>query len=161
MALDHWSSQPLPDPGFVFPWMHGLNPKNRLQLGYFTNRKPLLQKTPQCWRGITIVKVGGDLTTSRIKGAVAPNEILASSGLEFLSLDPAQGFSVRNFQIQTAKLATLSDIVVYGDDGASQSEVLEIAARLATAQYDWKVRNEPERSFPFYNTFILNSQFYP
>lgn len=101
------------------------------------------------------------MTTSRIKGAVAPNEILASSGLEFLSLDPAQGFSVRNFQIQTAKLATLSDIVVYGDDGASQSEVLEIAARLATAQYDWKVRNEPERSFPFYNTFILNSQFYP
>ena len=157
MAIDHCASQPLPDPEFVFPWMHGLHPKNRLQVGYFTSRKPSLQRTPQCWRGITIVKVGGDLTTARIKGAVAPNEILASSGLEFLLLDPVQGFSVRNFQIQTAKLATLSDIVVYGDNGASQGDVLEIAARIATAQYDWKVRHEPDRLFPAYCTFILTS----
>lgn len=158
-ALDHWASQPLPDPSQVFPWLHGLHPKNRLQLGFFTSRRPSLRRAPKCWRGITIVKVGGDLTTARLKGAVSPSEVLASSGLEFLSLDPAQGFSVRNFQIQTAKLAALSDIVVYSDDGASQSEVVEIAARIATAQHDWKTKNQPDQESPSYNTFILTSQF--
>ena len=158
-ALDHWASQPLPDPSRLFPWLHGLHPKNPLQLGFFTNRKRSLRRTPKCWRGITIVKVGGDLTSARLKGAVAPNEVLASSGLEFLSLDPPEGFSVRNFQIQTAKLATLSDIVIYGDGGTSHSDVLDIAARIATAQHDWKTKNEPDLMVPTYNTFILTSQF--
>lgn len=90
---------------------------------------------------------------------MAPNEVLASSGLEFLSLDPPEGFSVRNFQIQTAKLAALSDIVIYGDDGASQSDILDIAARIATAQHDWKTKNEPDLMVPAYNTFIITSQF--
>lgn len=156
-ALDHWASQPLPDPSRMFPWLHGLHPKNRLQLGFFTNRNPSLRQVPKCWRGITIVKVGGDLTGSRLKGAVAPNEVLASSGLEFLSPDPQEGFSVRNFQIQTAKLAALSDVIVYGDDGADQNDILDIAARITTAQHDWKTKNDPNRLVPAFNTFILTS----
>lgn len=156
-ALDHWASQPLPDPSQVFPWLHGLHPRNRLQLGFFTNRKRSLRQAPKCWRGITIVKVGGDLAASRLKGAVAPTEVLAPSGLEFLFPDPPEGFSVRNFQIQTAKLAPLSDIIVYGDDDADQNNVLDIAARIATAQHDWKMKNDPKRLVPEFNTFILTS----
>jgi dual specificity MAP kinase phosphatase len=158
-TLDHWASQPLPDPSQVFPWLHGLHPRNRLQLGFFTNRKRSLRQAPKCWRGITIVKVGGDLAVSRLKGAVAPTEVLAPSGLEFLFPDPPEGFSVRNFQIQTAKLAALSDIIVYGDDEANQNDVLDIAARIATAQHDWKMKNDPKRLVPEFNTFILTSAF--
>lgn len=157
-ALEYWASQPLPDPNQVFPWLHGLHPENHLQLGFFTNRRRSLRRTPQCWRGITIVKVGGDMSTSRIKGAVAPDEILAPSGWDFLSIDPREGFSVRNFQIQTAKLATLSDIVVYGQDGVSRKQLLEVAERIATAQYRWRNKNDPDRLLPGFHTFILSSE---
>ncbi|KAI9928299.1 hypothetical protein ASPWEDRAFT_108513 [Aspergillus wentii DTO 134E9] len=158
-AIDYWSSQPLPDPKRMFPWIHGLHPENNLQVGFFTNRKRSLRRTPRCWRGITIVKVGGDLSRARIKGAVAPEEVLAPSGLEFIAADPREGFSVRNFQIQTAKMATLSDIIVYGEDGASHRDLLDIAGRLAIAQHDWRIKNDPERANPVYNTFILSSPF--
>jgi dual specificity MAP kinase phosphatase len=158
-ALDYWASQPLPDPTEVFPWLHGLHPENHLQLGFFTNRRRSLRRTPQCWRGITIVKVGGDLSTSRLKGAVSPSEILAPSGWDFIPIDPKEGFSVRNFQIQTAKLATLSDIVVYGQDGVSRKQLLEVAEKIATAQYHWRNKNDPDRLLPTYHTFILSSQY--
>ncbi|GFG01359.1 pps1 dual specificty phosphatase [Aspergillus lentulus] len=158
-ALDYWASQPLPDPSQVFPWLHGLHPENHLQLGFFTNRRRSLRRTPQCWRGITIVKVGGDLSTSRLKGAVSPSEILAPSGWDFVPSDPKEGFSVRNFQIQTAKLATLSDIVVYGQDGVNRKQLLEVAEKIATAQYRWRNKNDPDGFLPSYHTFILSSEF--
>ncbi|RAH44439.1 tyrosine/serine/threonine protein phosphatase PPS1 [Aspergillus brunneoviolaceus CBS 621.78] len=158
-ALDHWASQPLPDPSQVFPWLHGLHPANHLQVGFFTNRRRSLRRLPICWRGITIVKVGGDLSRARIKGAVSPDEVLGPSGREFLAVDPREGFSVRNFQIQTAKLAPLSDIIVYGEDNVSQNQILDIAARLATAQYHWRLKNDLEQSLPSYNTFILACPF--
>ncbi|EDP51906.1 tyrosine/serine/threonine protein phosphatase pps1 [Aspergillus fumigatus] len=155
-ALDYWASQPLPDPSQVFPWLHGLHPENHLQLGFFTNRRRSLRRIPQCWRGITIVKVGGDLSTSRLKGAVSPSEILAPSGWDFIPSDPKEGFSVRNFQIQTPKLATLSDIVVYGQDGVHKKQLLEVAEKIATAQYRWRNKNDPDGLLPTYHTFILS-----
>jgi dual specificity MAP kinase phosphatase len=118
-----------------------------------------LRRTPRCWRGLTIVKVGGDLTTSRLKGAVSPDAILAPSGLEFLAVDPREGFSVRNFQIQTAKLAPLSDIVVYGEDGVTADQILDVASRITAAQHHWRVKHDSEQVMPSYNTFVVSCQF--
>ncbi|RAH55108.1 hypothetical protein BO85DRAFT_441003 [Aspergillus piperis CBS 112811] len=158
-SLEHWAAQPLPNPESMFPWLHGLHPDNHLQLGFFTKGKRSLRRTPRCWRGITIVKVGGNLSSCRIKGAVAPEEVLAPSGVEFLAVDPREGFSVRNFQIQTAKLAPLSDIIVYGENSATQQQILDIARRMATAQHNWRIKNDPDRNFPAYNTFVLDCPF--
>jgi dual specificity MAP kinase phosphatase len=116
-ALDFASRQPLPDPSVVFPWFHGLHPSNHVQQSFFSARRRLHRKTPLCLRGITLVKADGDLNRARLKGAIAPEELLRSDGTsEFIDPDPRDGFSVRNFHIQPTKSALTSDIVVYGDD---------------------------------------------
>lgn len=157
-ALEKLAAQALPDPKQVFPWLHGLHPENHIQLAFFVRRRSL-RRTPRCLRTITIVKVGGDLTKARIKGAVSPQEILTSLGSTFLDADPPAGFSVRNFQIQTAKLAPLSDIVVYGENGVEDSEVSEVARQISLAQMEWKQQYDPNLETPMYNTFILSSKF--
>jgi len=160
-ALKHVASQPLPDPKEVFPWLHGLHPENSLQLTYFTPRKRCSRRAPRCIRSITIVKVGGDLSHSRLKGAVAPEELLLAtrSGEEvaaFLDVDPRDGFSVRNFQIQAAKLATVSDIVVYGDEQTPKDEVKRLAIRIAKAQKAWRKKdNEAGIEPTIFSTFVL------
>ncbi|KKK22818.1 hypothetical protein ARAM_005048, partial [Aspergillus rambellii] len=158
-AIEHCASHPLPDPTLMFPWLHGLHPENILQVGFFTNRRRSLRRTPKCWRGLTVVKVGGNLTTARLKGAVSPEEILGPSGLEFLAVDPREGFSVRNFQIQTAKLAPLSDIVVYGEDGVTAKQLLDVATRITAAQHHWRVKHDADQTMPSYGTFIVSSPF--
>ncbi|KAK0741903.1 hypothetical protein B0T21DRAFT_381659 [Apiosordaria backusii] len=158
-ALDYLARQPLPDPSQVFPWFHGLHPNNQIQLAFFITRKRSLRKTPGCLRGITIVKADGDLNVSRLKGAVAPHEFLqlGSARVEFLEADPQEGFSVRNFQIQTAKTAMTSDIIVYGDDELS---VRKLGFDIAGAQQRWREKHEAQRhSLPRYNTFVCVSPF--
>ncbi|KAJ5690295.1 hypothetical protein N7462_004687 [Penicillium macrosclerotiorum] len=157
-AINHLASQPLPDPAQMFPWLHGLHPDNHLQLGFFSSRKRSLRRAPKCWRGITIVKLGGDLSKARLKGAVSASEVIAPSA-RFLMSDPPEGFSVRNFQIQTAKLAAMSDIVIYAEDGASRSELLVLAEEFATAQQAWRLKNDPAQERPAYNTFVVTSSF--
>lgn len=158
-ALDHMAAQPLPDPSQMFPWLHGLHPDNHLQLGFFSGRKKSLRRAPKCWRGITVVKMGGDLSKARIKGAVSPSEVIAPSS-RFLMADPPEGFSVRNFHIQTAKLAAMSDIVVYAEDGASKSALLALAEDFAMAQQAWRMKNDPMQERPTYNTFVVTSSFH-
>lgn len=155
-ALDHMAAQPLPDPSKIFPWMHGLHPENHLQLGFFSSRKRAMRRPPQCWRGITIIKMGGDLSRARIKGAVSADEVLSPAS-RFLMADPPEGFSVRNFQIQTAKLAAMSDIVVYAEDGASKSELLALAEDFTAAQRAWRLKYDPLQERPAYNTFVMTS----
>lgn len=157
-ALNHTASQPMSDPGQMFPWLHGLHPDNHLQLGFFSSRKRSSRRTPKCWRGITVVKLGGDLTIARIKGAVCASEVLSPSS-RFLMADPPEGFSVRNFQIQTAKLAAMSDIVVYAEDGASRSELLALAEDFAFAQQAWRMKHDSTQERPTYNTFVVTSSF--
>lgn len=160
-AHQHLSSQPLPPPNQVFPWLHGLHAENQLQLAFFTARKRSLRRTPKCLRGMTIVKAGGDLSRCKLKGAVAPEEILQpmehGDNPEFIEIDPREGFSVRNFQIQTCKLATVSDIVVYGDDSCSQFEVVRLATQISQAQATWQKNNELPMSGDtrLFNTFVL------
>ncbi|KAL1876903.1 hypothetical protein VTK73DRAFT_8980 [Phialemonium thermophilum] len=158
-ALDYLSRQPLPDPSLVFPWFHGLHPNNSIQQAFFAARRRALRKTPSCLRGITVVKADGDLNVCRLKGAVAPDEFLSvGATTEFLDLDPKNGFSVRNFQIQTAKAAMTSDIVVYGED---DSQVRSCAWGIATAQQRLREHHAAQGHFtlPDYNTFFCVSPF--
>jgi dual specificity MAP kinase phosphatase len=166
-ALDHIATQPLPSTKQVFPWLHGLHADNQLQLAFFIARKKSLRRTPKCIRGITVVKAGGDLTHSKLKGAVAPDEILHchSNDMEnydggFLEIDPREGFSVRNFQIQACKMATVSDIVVYGDNKTPRREVENLAKRISRAQALWQkkiggLQDHEDRPF---NTFVVSGK---
>jgi len=157
-ALEHSSGQPLPDPSQVFPWFHGLHPNNHIQQAFFIARRRALRKTPRCLRGITIVKAGGDLSCSRLKGAIAPAEFMqCSDGGAFKDIDPREGFSVRNFQIQAAKSAMVSDIIVYGED---EYEARKLATDVAAAQKAWREMHErSNHELPKYNTFLCTSQF--
>ncbi|KAK4042035.1 hypothetical protein C8A01DRAFT_33921 [Parachaetomium inaequale] len=158
-ALDHIARQPLPDPSQVFPWLHGLHPSNAIQQAFFMARKRALRRTPPCLRGITVVKADGDLNVSRLKGAISPLEFLQLGGAvaEFLDVDPKEGFSVRNFQIQAAKSAMTSDIIVYGDDDVA---VRKLGWDIAAAQQRWRDRHEALRHhLPRYNTFVCVSPF--
>ncbi|CAG9980799.1 unnamed protein product [Clonostachys byssicola] len=155
-ALDVASRQPLPDPDLMFPWLHGLNPQNHLQLSFFNARRRSSRRPPTCLRAITIVKADGDLNTARLKGALSPSEILRKgSEPEFIESDPSEGFSVRNFQIQSNKLAVVSDIIVYGEN----SEVVEdVAWEFSLAQKKWRERHA-SFDLPEYHTFICTSRF--
>ncbi|KAG9247144.1 hypothetical protein BJ878DRAFT_220197 [Calycina marina] len=157
-AVEHNAGQPLPDPSQVFPWLHGLHPANHIQQAFFIARRRNLRKTPKCLRGITIVKAGGDLSRSRLKGAIAPEEFMsrAATGAAFKEVDPKEGFSVRNFQIQAAKFAMLSDVIVYGDD---DMEVRKLAKDIAAAQKGWFDSHIKGNELPRYNTFVCMSQF--
>jgi len=158
-ALEHMATQPLPNPEQVFPWLHGLHADNQIQLAFFTNRRKSGRRVPKCIRSLTVVKTGGDLSRSKLKGAIAPEELLPSTpeSNTFIECDPKDGFSVRNFQIQACKLAMVSDIIVYGDEKTSPSETIALARRLSKAQR----QSEAKNGFPrcFFNTFMLSGEF--
>ncbi len=161
-AVNEQAAQPFPEPKLAFPWLHGLHSENQVQLAFFIARRKTLRKTPQCFRGITIVKVGGDLTKARLKGAVSVDEILDiknREGASFLEVDPKDGFSVRNFQIQATKMATVSDIVLYADAETKAENLLDLAKKFATAQDTWQVKNgNGDEQAPIFNTFIMSSR---
>lgn len=157
-ALDHLATQSLPDPKSVFPWLHGLHPFNGVQSAFFVNRKRSLRRIPKCFRSLTLVSLDGDMTKSRLRGSVALDEILDVSGTDFIDADPVYGFSVRNFQIQTAKLAPLSDIVIYAERGADPSHLVNVAGKIAIAQQNWRMKHDPAQETPLFNTFILSGK---
>ncbi|PNY29450.1 Dual specificity phosphatase [Tolypocladium capitatum] len=155
-ALDFAARQPLPPPSLVFPWLHGLHPNNQMQQAFFMGRRRSPRKTPSCLRGVTLVKADGDLSVGRLKGAIAPGEFMRPGfAPSFIEADPADGFSVRNFQIQPAKVAFTSDIIVYGDDLAQNRKV---AWDIASAQARWRELHLAQgTTVPEYNTFVCTS----
>ncbi|KFH44224.1 Dual specificity protein phosphatase-like protein [Hapsidospora chrysogenum ATCC 11550] len=157
-AVDVSSRQLLPDPALVFPWLHGLHPHNHIQQAFFNARKRTNRKAPYCLRGVTLVKADGDLAVCRLKGALAPEELIHTGpNPEFLEADPLEGFSVRNFHIQSAKIALTSDIVVYGD---RPELTRQVAWDFAAAQSRWREKHVgPGDHFPEYNTFVCTSDF--
>jgi dual specificity MAP kinase phosphatase len=160
-ALEHIATQPLPNPEQVFPWMHGLHSENQIQLAFFSSRRRSVRKVPRCIRSITIVKTGGNLSTSKLKGAVAPDELLDPTFRDtprFIECDPRDGFSVRNFQIQACKLATVSDIIVYGDHKTNPEETIALAQKISKAQRQHEARNGLPRCL--FNTFMLSGKPY-
>ncbi|KAF1990872.1 dual specificity protein phosphatase PPS1 [Aulographum hederae CBS 113979] len=164
-ALECISTQALPDPKLVFPWLHGLHADNQMQLAFFVARRKALRQVPRCIRGITVVKAGGDLSASKLKGAISPEDILCPHSkteetVAFQEIDPREGFSVRNFQIQACKLATCSDIIVYGDDDTPKKEVTQLARKIARAQLAWKDRNAIGcEEMQVFNTFVVSDSF--
>ena len=169
-ALDHLATQPLPPTQQVFPWLHGLHADNQMQLAFFVARKKALRRTPKCVRGLTVVKAGGDLSHSKLKGAVAPEEILMPlqvardrrnpDASEFMDADPKDGFGVRNFHIQACKMASVSDIVVYRDDKTPKEEAERLAKRISRAQSTWQCKADGSsfvngRQF---NTFLVSGK---
>ncbi|KAF2458882.1 hypothetical protein BDY21DRAFT_282881 [Lineolata rhizophorae] len=180
-ALAAQASAPLPDPRAVFPWLHGLHPANGLQTGFFQVGHKAARQVPGCLRGICVVKAGGDLSRARIKGAVAPEEILegwrawdgttstSSCSPRFLDVDPRDGFSVRNFHIQTAKMAALSDVVVYRDDATAPAELMETARAVSLAQARWREERfggagpspgATGRGPPVFHTFVVQRNYF-
>ncbi|KAE9979385.1 hypothetical protein EG328_000870 [Venturia inaequalis] len=164
-AIEHVSSQPLPDPKLVFPWLHGLHAENQMQLGFFIARRKAQRKVPKCLRGLAIVKAGGDLACSKLRGAIAPEEVLLCPDYpkgtpSFHEIDPKEGFSVRNFQIQTCKMATVSDIVVYGDDGTTRAEVVKLARTISQAQIAWREKQLAAGcDVHTFHTFVVSDTF--
>ncbi|PSN62172.1 dual specificity protein phosphatase-like protein PPS1 [Corynespora cassiicola Philippines] len=159
-AVEHIATQPLPNTEQVFPWLHGLHPDNQIQLAFFSSRRKSVRRVPRCIRSLTVVKAGGDLSSSKLKGAIAPDELLSSSCDEpnqFLECDPKDGFSVRNFQIQACKLAMVSDIIVYGDEKTHPNETIALAQRISRAQRQYGTKNNFPRCH--FNTFMLCDPF--
>lgn len=77
----------------------------------------------------------------------------------FLEVDPRDGFSVRNFQIQATKMATVSDIVLYADAEIKAEVVHDLAKKVAIAQSTWRVKNgNADEHVPIFNTFIMSSK---
>lgn len=161
-ALDGLAKQALPDPKQVFPWLHGLHPENQVQLAFFIARRKASRATPECLRSITVVKAGGDLRRSVLKGSLSPGEVLSSEAGKdpaFLDIEPRHGFSVRNFHIQAAKMARVSDIVVYGIEGGTDPRVQTLAKRIAQAQRAWAAQNATrQRDAPKFHTFVVSSK---
>lgn len=182
LALAQQANRPLANPHELFPWLHGLHPQNALQQAFFTNRNPRKPsrreacRPPPNHRFVTVVKAGGDLSTSRLKGALAPDEILCplGSGSDlapcFLDIDPRCGFSVRNFQIQACKIATISDIIIYGDDQTPREDLERLANLFAQAQANYREELNGDHSDSAdsddsameaeeYNTFVVTDPF--
>ena len=71
-----------------------------------------------------------------------------------------KGISLRNFQIQTAKISYLSDIVLYSPRGGNTREVLEVAERIAQAQRMVRIKHSTDpNGVPLYNTFVVSGMF--
>jgi dual specificity MAP kinase phosphatase len=160
-ALEHTATRPLPDTKTVFPWLHGLHPENNIQLTYFSARNKKLRRAPRTLRGITVVKAGGDLSHSKIRGAIAPDELLLATKTgeqisTFLDVDPRDGFSIRNFQIQAVKMATMSDIVIYADDKTPKASLNKLASVIARAQKVWKEKDrDNDIDIPQFHTYVV------
>jgi dual specificity MAP kinase phosphatase len=159
-AVEHMATQPLPNPEQVFPWLHGLHAENQIQLAFFSSRRKSVRKVPRCIRSLTLVKTGGNLNTSKLKGAIAPVELLQSASSDsptFVECDPKDGFSVRNFQIQACKMAMVSDIIVYGDQKTHPNETVALAQQISKAQRHYEDMHGLPRCL--FNTFMLSGMY--
>ncbi|KAK9370217.1 hypothetical protein V1509DRAFT_617090 [Lipomyces kononenkoae] len=157
-ALGYAAHQPLPHAQHVFPWLHGLHPENDLQLTFLDPSLSHVKACPSLFRNITLVKLGS-LGSCKLRGTVSHKEFLpdVSSGQEgFLNLDPVRGVGLRNFDIQVAKIATLSDIVVYSKKGQPTDGLLGLAKRIAQAQLYHRAITP---GCPEFNTFIVLDPF--
>jgi dual specificity MAP kinase phosphatase len=163
-AYHHIRSQPLPPASDLFPWLHGLNPRNAGQLSFFSAQSPVARVPPinLGYRTITVVHVPapfGCYRPGRLVGAVNCSEILGRSQRDchFADPDPIKGICLRNFQIQTSKMALLSDIIVYSPRGGQNKEVMDVAEKIAHAQRLVRMKYSTNQTgLPQYNTFIVN-----
>lgn len=103
------------------------------------------------------MKANGDLSNSRLKGAISPDEFMDLEKSDFKEIDPKDGFSVRNFQIQAAKIARISDFIVYSEN---EIEAFKMANMIAKAQTNWYESHKKLGQYiPTYNTFMCVAPF--
>jgi dual specificity MAP kinase phosphatase len=166
-AYNYVQTQPLPPAGDLFPWLHGLNPRNSHQICFFNAQSCAARLPPlnSGYRGLTVVHVPapfGCYRPGRLIGAVNHTEILGRlRDGHFTDPDPIKGICLRNFHIQTPKMALLSDIVVYSPRGGQCKEVLEVAERIAQAQRLVRMKHcANQQGMPLYNTFVVNGMFF-
>lgn len=162
-AYHHVQTTSLPPASDLFPWAHGLNPRNAGQLCFF-NANSHISRSPPInigYRGLTIIHVPapfGCYRPGRLIGAVNHTEILGRSTRDghFVDPDPMKGICLRNFHIQTAKWALLSDIVVYSPRGGQSKEVLDVAERISQAQRLVRMKfSTNQHGIAPYNTFVV------
>nr|CAG8550662.1 4254_t:CDS:2 [Entrophospora candida] len=90
---------------------------------------------------------------SQLIGSVFPKGSNYIRG--FLKVADGEGINLRNFKIQVAKYATISDIIVYGEDGLNEN-VLKVAKQVAWAQ---QILREQRSIGINYETFVILDPF--
>ncbi|CAG8591254.1 1243_t:CDS:2 [Ambispora gerdemannii] len=150
-------TNPLPN-DILFPWLHGVDGTNHQQNMFFNVKNC---KVPE-HRGLTIVQAEENSLKSQLVGSVYPSDILNHPPNEdenafrgFLNIQEEDAINLRNFKIQVAKYATLSDVVVYGEHGLND-QVLQIAKQVAWAQ---QVMREERPNGIEYETFVIIEPF--
>lgn len=172
-VVDAHYSSPLPEVDAVFPWLHGLHSRNISQRAFLDPLKRYRDrpfsaqnflsdiKAPTGVRGLMIIKVG-DVHNRHgsLVGSVAPEEILARSDdnnqfiPHFLFLDPEDGICLRNFQIQVAKWACISDMAIYIPDFANDRPLaICLARKIADAQENFRQQHP---HVPKYSTYLVD-----
>ncbi|GBC08706.1 hypothetical protein RclHR1_08320005 [Rhizophagus clarus] len=140
-----YHSSPLPN-DILFPWLHGVDGSNPAQNSFFG-----IQESPvPLHRGVTVVQAEEQTSKSLLVGSVYPSDIFnppipngddnCHERRSFLKMNDGEGINLRNFKIQVSKYVTLSDIVVYGENGLNDT-VLEIAKQAAWAQHALREEN--------------------
>lgn len=124
-----YMSTPLPD-DILFPWLHGVDGQYYLQNLFFGVDKVEIPRH----RGMMVVHADSMCPHhARIVHSVLPHEILDDATSDddnpsFADTSRGPNVHLRNFKIQIARYATISDIIVYGCDAHA------VAARIANAQ---------------------------
>lgn len=121
---------------------------------------------PKNIRGLLVVKVGSRDSEGTLIGTAFPDELLCEKPEpdefsfdedrpdvemdagspsrylpQFLNLDPQNGISLRNFQIQIAKWASVSDIALYVSEESERDNMLEFAKLISMAQLNFHKQN--------------------
>ncbi|KAF0530561.1 Dual specificity protein phosphatase PPS1 [Gigaspora margarita] len=161
--LIHETYYSTPLPNDLFPWLHGIDGTNPIQNSFFGLK--LQEECPvPIHRGVIVVQAE-EMARSQLVGSVLPTDILDygnpddpeddCSARGFLKIMDSEGINLRNFKIQVAKYATISDIIVYGENGLNEN-VLNIAKQMAWAQKKFKEENS---NILEYEVFVIIEPF--
>ncbi|KAI8388715.1 protein-tyrosine phosphatase-like protein [Radiomyces spectabilis] len=121
---DIYATCPLPN-DILFPWLHGVDGRSYQQNLFFRIRRSLVP----LHRGLLLVHADEAYPHHRrLVQSVLPSEILDITRTAFFQHEVEQGINLRNFKIQVARYATISDIVVYG------AEAEQVAKQISQAQ---------------------------
>ncbi|KAI5301410.1 tyrosine/serine/threonine protein phosphatase pps1, partial [Ascosphaera atra] len=145
-ALRTLAKTPLKPTNEMFPWLHAACPvysrhvRKEVDL---ENYHPV----PQGLRSILLVKAGKDYNRSKLKGSVAPEEIVEEdqNGCKFRSIGETNEGRQRRFKAQLQKFARVSDIVVYADDDLRKIMKEIVALKINECQRIYRLSHDPDR----------------